>query len=161
MKKIFIILIFIFFIAGCATNHHVLKEYQFVRMHENLIAGIEPEESNSKILITETGKGIAPENGTPMEQKYMAERAAVLDGYRKLTERLAGLIVQANSESGNGTLAQDEIKVVANAYMRGANVEEVIYQGGVARAEVKVYIKPREEVYYNNFFSGSGKSWWW
>ncbi|MDY0132700.1 MAG: hypothetical protein RBR53_08530 [Desulforegulaceae bacterium] len=153
MKKIFFIFISIFFL-GCATDHHVLKEYQFVRMHDNLIAGIEPEEAVTKILITEIGKGVAPQNGTPMEQKYMAERAAVLDGYRRLSERLAGLIIQANSEAGNGSLDKDQIVVVAKSYMRGANVEEVTYQEGLATAEIKLYIKPRKEVYYNSLFSG-------
>ncbi|MGE4517941.1 MAG: hypothetical protein AB7E04_00350 [Desulfobacteraceae bacterium] len=160
MKKMFVIFVCIF-LWGCATDYHVLKEYQFVRMHDNLIAGIEPEEADRKILITETGKGLAPENGTPMEQKYMAERAAVLDGYRRLSERLAGLIVQANSKAGNGSLAEDEIQVVAKSYMRGANIEEINYQGGIATAEIKLYIKPRKEVYYNSIFSGKERNWLW
>ena len=160
LKNILLLSGVVFFVS-CATNYHVLKEYEFVRMHENLIAGIEPEEADQKILITEVGKGIAADTGTPMEQKFMAERAAVLDGYRKLAERLGGLILEANSKSGNGSLNEDEIKVLTKAYMRGANVEELIYNGGIATAEIKLYIKPRKEVYYNNFFSGTSRNWWW
>jgi hypothetical protein len=161
MKKAVIFILLSIFFCGCATDYHVLKEYQFVRMHDNLVAGIEPEEADRKILITETGKGLAPETGTPMEQKFMAERAAVLDGYRKISERLAGLIVHANSKAGNGSLAQDEIQVVAKSYMRGANIEEITYQGGVATAEIKLYIKPRKEIYYNSILPGKEKSWLW
>lgn len=160
VRNVFLTII-MFSLFGCATNFHVLKEYQFVRMHENLIAGIEPEEANQKILITEMGKGLAPESGSPMEQKLLAERAAVLDGYRKIAERLGGLILQANSKAGNGTLSEDQIKVFTKSYMRGANIEEVIYHGGIATAEIKLYIKPRKEVYYNNLLSGGGNDWWW
>lgn len=158
-KNIFLILIFAF-LSGCATDYQVLKEYQFVKIHENLISGVEPEEVTRKILVTETGVGIPGENGSPLEQKYSAERAAVLDGYRKLVERLGGMIVEANSKTDNGKLTNDQVKTIANAYLRGASVESVSYENGMARADVKVYIQPRKEIFYHNLL-GQRQWWWW
>lgn len=148
------------FVLGCATDHQVLKEYQFVKLHENLIAGLEPDEMSRKILVNETGMGIAPEEGTPAAQKFMAERAAIVDAYRRLSERLGGLVVQANSKADNGQLTNDQVKTIASVYLRGASIDSVIFEAGIARADAKVYISPRKEVYYH-YVLGDRTWWWW
>lgn len=154
-KKIywFSAFILILMLCGCATDYQILKEYQFVRIHDNLIAGIEPDEASRKILISETGVGIPMDSGDPIEQKLSAQRAAVLDAYRKIIERLGGMVVQANSNTNNGRLTEDQIRTIANAYLRGANVVSINYEEGIAHADVKVYIQPRREVYYHNLLS--------
>ncbi len=151
--------VFIVFFFGCATDYQVLKEYEFVNIHENLVAGLEPEEVKRKILVKETGIGMPSEEGSPAEQKYTAERAAVLDAYRKIAERLGGMIVQANSKANNGKLTEDQVKTIANAYLRGAAVEKITYSKGIARADVKVYIQPRQEIYYHDLLGR--KKWFW
>jgi len=158
VRKIFLAGLF-FLVSGCATDYQVLKEYQFVKLHENLIAGLEPDEMSRKILVNETGMGIAPEEGTPAEQKFLAERAAILDAYRRLSERLGGLVVHANSKTNSGKLTDDQVRTIANVYLRGANIDSVIFEAGIAHADAKVYISPRKEVYYHHVLGE--RNWWW
>ncbi len=146
------VLLFIFLNIGCTTSYQINKyENRIKNSHQNLIPGVEAEESLNKIMITAKGKGIEPENGTPMQRKFMAERAAVIDGYRQLTERLSGIIINYYAESGQNTVSIDQVIVEANAFLRGAHVYSMTNSNGVANAGVRVYIEPRE----NKFFHGS------
>jgi hypothetical protein len=101
-------------------------------------------------MITVYRKGIEPEEGTPMQKKFMAERAAVLDGYQNLAERLGGVIIDAHTRAGKSTLTQDEVMIEIRAFMRGAQVGPVTYKNGFAIVDMKLYIAPRQ----NMFFSG-------
>lgn len=137
----------LFVLSACSTNYQILKYQGSVSSSEHIIPGIEPEESARKIMIVVKGKGIEPEEGTPMQKKFMAERAAVLDGYRKLSERLAGMIVNAQTHSGKNTLSMDEIYTETRSYLRGAQVGTVTYQDGFAIVDVKLYIAPRQSIF--------------
>jgi hypothetical protein len=148
-----LLLIFI----GCSTSHEIIK-YQTTMNNSalNLIPGLEPEEASQKILISVRGQGIEPETGTPQQKKLMAERAAVIDGYRKISERVAGMIINAYSAAGYNNISVDQVTSETNAYLRGAQVNFVSFKDGVANATVKVYMAPREFKFYDgSFFSRS------
>ncbi len=136
-------------ISGCTSSHQVLEYSAVINAPDNLIPGIEPEESSRKILIAVKGIGLEPENGTAVQKKFMAERAAVIDGYRKLAERLAGIIVRAETKAGKNTISADEVLIETNAYLRGAQVSGITAQEGFAAADVKVYVEPRQMRFYN------------
>lgn len=142
---------FLISLCGCSTTHQIFKYQTSVKkVNHHLIPGVEPEEAANKIMIVARGKGVAPENGSPMERRFMAERAAVIDGYRQLTERLAGIIVHYYAESGKNTISHDQVMIEASAYLRGAQIFGVSYQDGYATANVKVYIKPRKNKFYGS-----------
>lgn len=129
---------------GCTTHHQVLR-YEVPLVYSNrLIPGIEPEEAVEKVVVRVLGKGVEPSRGTPIEKKLMAERAAVLDGYRQLAERLAGMIIESRSGSKNNALSMDQVMVEASAYLRGAQVSAISYQAGFATADIRLYLEPRE-----------------
>ena len=129
---------------GCATHHQVLR-YEAPLVYSNrLIPGIEPEEAAEKIVVRVLGKGVEPSRGTPIEKKILAERAAVMDGYRQLAERLAGMIIESRSGSKNNALTIDQVMVEASAYLRGAQVSAISYQAGFATADIRLYLEPRE-----------------
>jgi hypothetical protein len=136
-------------VSGCTSSHQVLEYSAAINTPDNLIPGIEPEESARKILIAVKGIGLEPENGTIVQKKFMAERAAVIDGYRKLAERLAGIIVRAETKAGKNTISVDEVLIETNAYLRGAQVSGIKTQNGFAVADVKVYLEPRQTRFYN------------
>jgi hypothetical protein len=145
------------FFNGCSTSHEIIK-YQTTMNNSalNLIPGLEPEEASQKILISVRGQGIEPETGTPQQKKLMAERAAVIDGYRKISERVAGMIINAYSAAGYNNISVDQVTSETNAYLRGAQVNFVGFKDGVANATVKVYMAPREFKFYDgSFFSRS------
>ncbi len=125
--------------TGCGTG----GSFGSKKSGENFIAGIEPEEATRKIMVIVKGKGIEPATGTPLQKRLMAERAAVIDGYRKLAERLAGILINAHSESGENTVSMDQVMIETNAYLRGAQTSGMLFQNGYATVNVKVYIEPR------------------
>lgn len=134
--------------SGCVTHHQVLRYETPLIYAKHYIPGIEPEESPAKIVVRVVGKGVEPSDGTPIEKKLMAERAAVIDGYRQLTERLAGMIIDSRSSVGNNSLSLDQVMIEANAYLRGAQVSTITYQAGFATADIKLYLEPRESRFY-------------
>ncbi len=135
--------------SGCTSNHQILKYDSPIKTGDNLISGIEPEESSRKIMIMVKGKGLEPENGTPIQKRFMAERAAVIDGYKKLAERIAGAIIEICSTSENNTVSMDQIMIETRAYLRGAQIAGITYQNGYVVANVKVYIEPRQVRFYH------------
>lgn len=140
----------ILFFTGCSTGHEVIKYQNKINNSSlDLIPGLEPEEASQKILISVRGQGIEPENGTPQQKKLMAERAAVIDGYRKISERVAGMIINTYSAAGYNNITVDQVTSETNAYLRGAQVNFVSFKDGVADATVKVYMAPREYKFYN------------
>jgi len=146
--KIFLVILVSFLSASCTTGHQVLKYQVPIKNVENIIPGIEPEESSEKILVIVRGKGVEPESGTEMQKKFMAERAAMLDGYRKLSERLAGMVVDARTRSGRSSLSMDEVAAETRSYLRGAQTGAVSYHDGFATVDVRVYIQPRKSRFY-------------
>ncbi len=153
---VFMVSLLLFF-TGCSTNHEIIK-YQTTMNNSalNLIPGVEPEEASQKILISVRGQGIEPETGSPQQKKLMAERAAVIDGYRKISERVAGMIINAYSAAGYNNISVDQVTSETNAYLRGAQVNFVSFKDGVANATVKIYMSPREFKFYDgSFFSRS------
>lgn len=137
------------FSTGCTSRHQVVKYEDKIQKSENVIPGIEAAEAEEKIRITVTGTGLEPENGTPQYKKLMAERAAIMDGYRKLSERLAGAIIKVYSESGNNSISKDRITSETNAYLRGAQVASVAHENGMALAQINLFIQPREIRFYH------------
>ncbi len=142
--------VFLAGILGCSSGHEILKYENPIQTSQNqLVPGLEPEEATNKIAIDVIGQGVEPETGSPQQKKLMAERAAVIDGYRKLSERIAGTILNAYTAAGRNNISVDQVITETNAYLRGAQVAFVSHEDGIASARVKVYISPREYRFYH------------
>ncbi|TWI71097.1 hypothetical protein LZ24_02058 [Desulfobotulus alkaliphilus] len=133
--------------GGCATRNQVLWHKTAAVHSANIVPGVEAEEAAAKIVVRVRGQGLAPEEGSPARRRYNAERAAVLDGYRQLSERIAGLILDAYTMSGEGDMSHDRILAETRAYLRGAQVMEVAYAEGMATAEMRVFLAPRTSIF--------------
>ncbi|NWH06023.1 LPP20 family lipoprotein [Desulfobacter latus] len=99
-----------------------------------------------------TGKGLEPENAlTKGEAILMAERAAVVDGYRQLVEKIRGVYVDAYTKAGRGSVSEDEVQVYTQSWLRGAEVMDIT-QGeyGITLARLRLRIN----------FSKKGMIWW-
>lgn len=135
--------------SACTSSHQVFKYENPIRDIRNLIPGVEPGESDNKIVISVFGEGFDPETGNPHQKKYLAERAATVDGYRKLSERLSGILISAYTKSGMEGVKEDEITSETNSYLRGAQARLISYKNGVAIVNTKVYIEPRQVKAYH------------
>lgn len=150
--SIFIFLLALAFVAGlsgCSTSNQVLKYENKMITNDNIVPGIEAPESDEKMMVAATGKGLEPESGSPAQKRFMAERAAIIDGYRKLAERLGGIVLHSNTRAGMSEVTSDVITTEVNTYMRGARVHSVEFKDGYASAEIRVYIANRDSRFYN------------
>lgn len=144
-----LILAAFFMVTGCSTSNQVLKYENKVNKSDNIIPGLEPPEDDEEMMVAATGKGLEPESGSPAQKRFMAERAAIIDGYRKLAERLGGIILHSSTKAGMSEVTSDVITTEVNTYMRGARVHSVEFKDGYASAEIRVYLAPRDSKFYN------------
>lgn len=81
------------------------------------------------MVITARGWGAPPKQYYPEgNRRLMAMRAAKLDAYRSLAERIHGLRIWGGSTIGEMVLEQDEFKVLLDAYVVGAKVLSIMPQ---------------------------------
>lgn len=146
---VMLLTVFFTFFSGCSTGNQILKYENRVNKNDNIVPGIEAPESDEKMMVAATGKGLEPENGSPAQKRFMAERAATIDGYRKLAERLGGMILHSSTKAGMSEVTSDVISTEVNTYMRGARVHTVDFKDGYAIVEVRVYLAPRDSKFYN------------
>ncbi len=140
--------------TGCTSSHQVFKYENPIQKIQNLIPGVEPGESSNRITISVYGQGFAPEEGSPHQKKFMAERAATIDGYRRLSERLSGIVINAYSKSGIQGITVDQVTSETNSYIRGAQAKLISYRDGLAIVSTKVFIEPRQvRAYHGSKFS--------
>jgi len=148
------ILIILLIYSGCTSSHQVFKYENPIQKIQNLIPGVEPGESANKITISVFGQGFAPEEGSIQQKRFMAERAATIDGYRRLSERLSGIVVNAYSKSGIQGITVDQVTSETNSYIRGAQSHLISYKNGLAVVSTKVFIEPRQiKAYHGSKFS--------
>lgn len=77
---------------------------------------------NKNETIQVTGFGIYPDNPkfSVVQKRKLAERGAVVDGYRKLLELINGVIVDSETTLKNYIIEHDSIKVKVSGMIRGA-----------------------------------------
>ncbi len=95
------------------------------------------------------GKGAPPndENLTEVQRYLLSERAAVIDGYRQLAEKLQGFIVTTLSKSGNYIVNMDLVKVQTESLIRGAEIVEINHNdNGVCTAKIRIQIPNKENI---------------
>ena len=81
------------------------------------------------IVITARGWGAPPKQYYPEgNRRLMAMRAAKLDAYRSLAERIHGLRIWGGTTIGEMVLEQDQFKVLLDAYVVGAKVLSIMPQ---------------------------------
>ena len=104
------------------------------------------------------GRGAPPndENLSEVQRYLLAERAAIVDGYRQLAEKLQGFIVSTLTKAGNYVINKDVIKVEAEAMIRGAEVIEVEHKdNGVCSAKIRILLPEEQRILaaYNEYLT--------
>ncbi len=81
------------------------------------------------VVITARGWGAPPKQYYPEgNRRLMTMRAAKLDAYRSLAERIHGLRIWGGTTIGDMVLEQDQFKVLLDAYVVGARVLSIMPQ---------------------------------
>ena len=129
----------LFALSGCISN---LDIYDAHNQTANAIPGIEKTNDGESLFVSfiATGQGLAPEVGSDQKKKLLADRAAVVDAYRNLAERVTGFIMDGYTKQNMNEIAIDQIRIESNSYVRGAKVLDVAYADGVSIATIKVLV---------------------
>ena len=146
LKKIIILTIILLSFSSCGSNNNIKKN--------KVIQGV-----NQTNIIEVTGKGVVPDDLEDSPKGYlMAERAAVIDGYRLLTEKIAGIIVEANSENKDFTVSKDKIYTYAKSFLKGAEVMSIRHlKNNIAEADIRLILpeKKLSKNFLNKLFGRS------
>jgi hypothetical protein len=138
MKKIVILLLFVipFCFSSCKTLEIFSKKEEPKSPVPVVYGNI-----NHGSSIYVTGKGIADKDSESTEAYLLAERAAIIDGYRLLSEKLAGILLQASSKNENYKLSSDTIMSQTQSYVRGAEIVNIIHnENGIVEVQMKLQL---------------------
>lgn len=109
---------------------------------------------NDRVVVFKvTGKGMAPETAVRRgEAMVLGERAAVLDGYRLLLEKLRGVLIDTYSKRKGVEVSMDTISSQARSYLKGVEIlETAVDEYGVCHVDMQVRV----------FFAYNNELIWW
>ncbi len=88
-----------------------------------------------------TGTGLYPDNPdfSIVEKRKMAERAATIDGYRKLLEQVNEIQINSESKMKDLSIQHDEVSAKVSGFIKGAKIVEVRdNQDGIVEVDVMI-----------------------
>lgn len=95
--------------------------------------------SDNELVINVVGQGIAPSvTASPAQAYAMAKRAAMVDGYRQIAERVKGVQVEGQDTIKNLMLTQSSTKTSVEAIVRGANITNTTFKEGLCEVEMEI-----------------------
>ncbi len=107
------------------------------------------------IELSAVGMGVAPESTiSPSQALALAKRAAIVDGYRQLGEKMYGIRVNATDTVKDMILQNSVIKTKVNALIRNAEITETIYKDGLCQVSMELKLDGR--IWYNVFNQARG-----
>jgi hypothetical protein len=130
IKTFYLAMLIVFSIAGCVSMDT-----------GNITENKKNYSCKDKIVLSVTGKGAPP---TKMElsevQKYLfAERAAIIDGYRILSEKLGGVIVSSSTNTSDYIVKSDSINTITNTLLKGVKILKIKHNSnGVCEVDMKI-----------------------
>ncbi|CCK78238.1 LPP20 family lipoprotein [Desulfobacula toluolica] len=139
-QRILVILISLSFLCSCAPYYPAnMAEIDGRSVIQESDAG----GGNERIVVFKvTGKGLAPESAVRIgEAEILGERSAILDGYRQLSEKLKGTLINSYSSRNGTDINMDKITAQTQSYLKGVEIMDVASNGhGVYTANMQVRV---------------------
>ena len=121
------------------------------KVQEELVIPNAPIAKPSNIItIRAIGRGAAREGLTNRAQEMaLAKRAAILDAYRQLGEKLHGVKISARDTVKDAMLVRTEIRTEVYSVVRGAEIVETIWDSGLCQVEMELKVDAKR---WNDMF---------
>jgi len=104
------------------------------------------------ITIRAIGMGVAPEATiSPAQALVLAKRAAIVDAYRQLGEKMYGIKLNAKDTIKDAVAKNSTVRTTVNAIVRNAEIQETVYKDGLCQVEMEVKLDGR---YWHALLSG-------
>lgn len=112
---------------------------------EELVSDDEDKQSTlqtgSQLRISVVGQGVAPSFTTSPAQAYaLAKRAAMVESYRMIAERVNGVQIEGQDTIKNMMVKRTSIRVHVSAMIRNAQVVEATFKNGICEVEMEVVL---------------------
>lgn len=150
MKKLIclVAVLQLFFMCSCYCRAYIPNTDG-----RSVIEETQPLDNNRVVVFKVTGKGMAPETAVRRgEEMILGERAAVLDGYRLLIEKLRGVLIDTYSQKKGVDVDMDTISSQARSYLKGVEILETrVDEYGVCHTDMQVRV----------FFTYNNELIWW
>ncbi|GHS89103.1 hypothetical protein FACS189487_08700 [Campylobacterota bacterium] len=96
------------------------------------------------ITIRAIGLGVGNENLTNRAQVMaLAKRAAIVDAYRQLGEKLHGIRIDSRDVVKDAMLVRSEVRTAVYSIVRGAEIVETIWSDNLCQVEMEVKLDGR------------------
>ena len=143
MKQITFILGIIFFITGCACANNP-KPVKSVKK--------ETKYHSQKIVFRVRGTGVVPCNDmcNIAQAKIMARRAAILNAYEQLAERIYGINIDGSDKVKSMMITESQISSKVAGVVKGAKIENEEFKDGIYSVTMSVTLDAKN---WNNFIN--------
>ena len=100
--------------------------------------------ANRIITIRAIGMGVAPLDTISSAQRVaLAKRAAIVDAYRQLGEKMYGIRINAKETIKDAVITRSVIRTQLNAVVRNAEIVETVLMGDLCQVEMEVRLDGR------------------
>lgn len=128
--------------AGSDTDIIVQKvdkdDVRDIIREEKMVA---PDASESELIFTAIGEGIAPLNTVSSAQALaLAKRAAITDAYRQLASKLYGVKVNGKDTVKDAMLRSSTITAQVNGLIKNASIIDENFNQGLYRVNLELKI---------------------
>ena len=97
--------------------------------------------SNASMRINVVGQGVAPTMTISPAQAYaMAKRAATVEAYRLIAEKVKGVHVEGKDVLRNMMIKSTDVNLYVSAMIRNANVVETKFENGLCEVEMEIML---------------------
>jgi hypothetical protein len=103
-------------------------------------------EEKGSLHVSVTGEGVAPANTISPAQAYvMAKRAATVEAYRLIAEKVNGVRVEGKDTIKNMVVKRSTVRTQVAAMIKNATIVETTFKNGLCEVEMEIELK------YNQF----------
>lgn len=96
------------------------------------------------IELSAVGMGVAPESTiSPSQALALAKRAAIVDAYRQLGEKMYGIRVNAQDTVRDMVLQNSTVKTKVQALIRNAEITETVFKDGLCQVSMELKLDGR------------------
>jgi hypothetical protein len=118
-------------IDGFAPDEHFMENQNELLLEEK-----------GSLRISVTGEGVAPANTISPAQAYvMAKRAATVEAYRLIAEKVNGVRVEGKDTIKNMVVQRSTVKTQVAAMIKNASVVETTFKNGLCEVEMEIELK--------------------
>lgn len=110
----------------------------------NIIPNSPLLESENVIELSAVGMGVAPESTiSPSQALALAKRAAIIDAYRQIGEKMYGIKINGKDTVKDMVLSNSVVKAQVEALIKNADIVETIYKDGLCQVTMELKLDSR------------------